>query len=254
MRFFLNAGFGWPLTPADLSMVKGLGFDGIRQDVLTPSRAEELVHNIHDAGMAGIFIAPTLDVVAALAKVVPIGSAIEFINEPDLQMPNDAKLYAMGLSAANSLVPPGVVLLSGGISGLGTKQLAWLSKVLPYVPADVQVGFHTYPAATASNLSALKKVSNGRAIWNTEIGWSTAKRSLGFPLCWLSTQLTDPQVGANIEEEIRLNGEAGARAFTLYQLNDGAGAGAGDHFGIRRADGILKPQALVVSREKGKWS
>ena len=58
MLTYINAGFGEPLSRDDLSLIKSLGYAGVRQDIPNARVAPALVDNILSADLRGIFVIP----------------------------------------------------------------------------------------------------------------------------------------------------------------------------------------------------
>jgi hypothetical protein len=82
-------------------------------------------------------------------------------------------------------------------------------------------------------------------MWNTEIGWHTAKEKKFF----CTKQLSNEQVLTRLCSEYEYNDWAGAKVMTIYQLNDGASDEGIDLFGIREIDQVTyKPSSTVPER------
>jgi hypothetical protein len=271
---FLNAGFGDPLPREDLALIKSLGYAGIRQDVPTVSVAAALVDNILAADLMGIFVVPVKDesacqeiAHAVSVRAMQLGLAravvLEAGNEEDLsgkRWSRDplgwARLVAdvALIAAAHSDT---LRVVSGGVSSLSGSAMDWLRRSrVRELP--VGIGYHQYRstppsepldgyASREAEFAALRRAAGHRAVWMTESGWHTAKRTEGHWPCKRTWSYTDAQVADFLREEMRLNAEADAECFVTYQWNDGLDpANDQDCFGIRRVDGTLKPQAKVL--------
>jgi hypothetical protein len=273
MLKLLNAGFGEPLSTADLTLIRSLGYQGVRQDVPEVEVADGLVDDVLAEGMVGLFVIPVSeedachDIAHAVARQIMRRSgesscAIEAGNEEDLSGKRWARdpLGWARLVADVSIIAQShgrIQVVSGGVSSLSRHAMGWLERSrvrdLP-----VGVGYHQYRstppgealdgyALRQDEFRALRDASGGRDVWMTESGWHTAKRTSG---CWpfrKSWSYTDEQVARFLRVEMDLNEESGAKCFVTYQLNDGPDpVNDQDRFGIRRTDGSLKPQARVL--------
>jgi len=277
VRVGLCAGFGETLSPQDWSLIRSdLGFCGIRQDIPRADAAPALITNIAWAS-APLSIAlvnvrgtidgtlETADEVAVAAKATGCDArlAIEVGNEEDIngRWGNDPRGYGHLVASVEDLLSvhaPRVRVVTAGIGTISRESLAWLAEAMPFVPASVAVGYHPYRSSPPgvprkgyssreAEFAALRAIAGDRALWCTEIGWHTAPRPKGFPLCWMSERWSDSEVASFLRSELRLNAEAGAEAAFIFQLNDGADQKNREHrFGIRRMDGSLKPSAQVA--------
>jgi hypothetical protein len=276
---YLNAGFGEPLSRDDLSLIKSLGYAGVRQDVPEVEVAAELVDNVLDEGMTGIFVVPVAlesschDIAHAVARraVERQQGALVMLeagNEEDLsgkRWTRDpigwARLVAdvATIADSHSNIAPGghVRVVSGGVSSVSRQAMGWLDRSRVRDLA-VGVGYHQYrstsPAAQLDGyrsreheFATLREAAGDRPLWCTESGWHTAQRKSGtwpFSRKWA---YTDTQVAEFLTAEIKINEEFGAECFVVYQLNDGPDpSNDQDRFGIRRTDGTLKPQARIL--------
>jgi hypothetical protein len=279
MLMLLNAGFGEPLPTADLVLIRSLGYQGVRQDVPTAAVAPALVDNLMAANLYGIFVIPVAheaacqDIAHAVAAqiVLRAGSGMGFLevgNEEDLsgkRWARDpvgwARLVAdvATIAAAHSNIAPGgpVQVVSGGVSSVSRQAMGWLERSrVRELP--VGVGYHQYrstpPAepldgyrTRGEEFRTLRDAAGDRETWMTESGWHTAKRTSGHWPSKRTWSYTDAEVAQFLSEEMARNDEVGARCFVTYQLNDGADpANDQDRFGIRRADGTLKPSSRVL--------
>lgn len=281
MIYALNAGFGQPLPIEDLVLIRSLGYEAIRQDVLSADWAPALVDNILRGDLRGIFVVPVAKesechaiahVVSRRAVELQQGGLVilEVGNEEDLagkRWSRDPVGWSMLVSDVatiasdhSSIAPGGSVrVVSGGISCLSRQAISWLSRSrVRQIP--VGVGYHQYRStipvlplegysSRAEEFRALDGAAGGQPTWMTECGWHTARRSSGtwpFRKTW---SYTDTQVAEFLREELARNEEAGARSFVTYQLNDGPDpSNDQDCFGIRRTDGTLKPSATILLR------
>lgn len=276
MRVLLCTPDCGPLPPEDWSLIRyDLGFAGIRTDVRRPSDAAPLVANVAGCAAYGLFIADArsradtcLAIVEALAQAIrplarPQMLAIEVGNEPDRdgRWRADPAGYGQLVQRACDVVrrlAPGAPVVTGGIGTLSPDALRWLGLALAHVPRDVAVGYHPYRdggprvprpgySSREAEMQALATVAGGRALWCTEIGWSTAPRRRDFPLCFTRTAWSDGEVAAFLREELRIEERSLAEVACVYQLQDGPHATEmEDRFGIRRTDGALKPAAYAA--------
>ena len=259
------------------SLIHDLGFDGVRTDVRREGDAGALVANVTAAGRDGLLIAPvdvrdideTLAVVEAIAIATKVSRAPELVslevgNEPDRsgRWRNDPAGFGRLVAAAAEVAwaqLPDLQVVSGGIATLSREALDWLSLAAPHMPRDVAIGYHPYRqtapgiprkgfASRAAEFAALRRIAGPRSLWNTEIGWHTAPRPNGFPLCFTKTARSETEVAAYLREELRLNERAGAEVVCVYQLNSGPAwrTESEDAFGVRRFDGSLRPAAYVA--------
>lgn len=274
MLMILNAGFGDPLPPSDLSLIRSLGYVGVRQDVPTAESAPLLVSNLLESGLIGIFVIPVANEGtcqeishAVSRRASELGKSdmaiLEAGNEEDLKgkrWANDpmgwASLVADVVFIARSH-NPALRVVSGGVSSLSKHAMGWLykSRVRDVVAS---VGYHQYrhtPPSTpldgySSRLDeflSLREASGDCDTWMTETGWHTAKQSSGHWPCKKTWSYTDAEVAQFLRAEIEFNDNVGAQCFVTYQLNDGPDPSNGqDRFGIRTCEGELKPSAYIV--------
>ena len=272
MKLFLNAGFGALLGRETLAKIKGLGFSGVRQDVLRPEGAEGLVEELYAVGLGGLFI--VRDVRTALftaeaAHLLP-GMAIEFGNEEDSkQTPKAYHRWLMeaveaACDGSPTAPPRGVSLFTAGITTTDRKRLDWLREVYALgVPSYVHTAIHTYRTTVepwvphkgfrsrAEEYRAVREIIGPRRrLIVSEVGWHTAPsihRYGPFGLFGRRVQLTDADVARYAVEECRIAAANGVEALTYFQLNDGADPTQYEHrFGVQRLDGTLKPVAVAL--------
>ena len=269
---YLCAGFGNPIGSPTLDQLEDeLRWQGIRQDVPTPSDAPILVSEFVGRTLHPIFLVgsfgprdpiPSLEAVVATAQEVDdrcyqlgISCAVEVLNETDITTMSPQQ-FASYVTAVRSYLRPQTRVISGGITSTSKNALAYLRAAMPYLPETVTVGVHTYrsgpPTKPLPGFSSrqeefdeLHSIVGPRYIWNTEIGWSTAPRKSGcFGLH--KTQLTDAQVHDDLLAEYHLCAENEIEVMTVYQWADGPDPNNSYHrFGIIRTDGTLKPSAYL---------
>lgn len=283
MRAYLNAGFGSPLGPDMLSQIHGLGFHGVRQD-LPPGRELELIDEFApgSSGLRPLFLVNggkmdeepepaggRASEVALMMYELGVSGEIELGNEPNIardRYSKDPGALALSIRTAWNVMQKDrrirdTKLVVGGIMNTDRGGLHYLEECLRGVPPGVVVGFHTYRQHTtpdkpskgfrtrADEFDRLQDIAAGRELWNTEIGWHTAKEKKH---CWSRPKgLTDEEVFRRLEDEADYNAAAGARVFTTFQLNDGPGDGYESHFGIRYMDGTWKPSAQIAQSVRG---
>ena len=268
----LNCRFGELIGAPDLALIKGLGFQGIRQDFRRTSDGQ-LAGEIADAGLAVIavldpetwgegFAGLISTIHRAVAERQPV--AYEIGNELDGKMdPGD---YAHAFYAAEHwirMIAPDAEVITAGIRDTGHDPLLWLHRVLStgLVSHRSGVGFHTYRATPPGvpregytrrehEYDALRFTGRGRRLYHTEIGWSTAPRKASGCAGWFGKRWSynDEQVAEFLDYELRLNRDQGAECFTIFQWKDSATNDNEGRFGIRTFDGALKPSAHVVAR------
>ncbi len=251
----------------NLRRIRELGFWGVRQDVPTPSSVEALLDDLTGSGLFPFFVAADEYAAARLVRVArdrgwrPDVYAVDFMNEANRK--TTAGQYAQMFADAESHlrdIEPELQLVFSGISSVTAQNVEWLRAALVGASSKAIVGFHSYRRETmpspfdpqvgfksrSQEFAELKTIAAGRSIWNTEVGWHTAQRESGSCFWKKRWRLSDTEVAANLREEIGLNKAAGVELLVIYQDRDGASDTAEDRYGIRTADGELKPQAHVL--------
>lgn len=272
MRYYLNAGFGEPLSDSDLSLILDLGYNGVRQDVPSVEKAGELVKNLRF--VKGIYVIPVADentcqqiAHAVCMEAASLGeasnTAVEVGNEEDLKGKRWSKdpagwtALVKDVATIAASYSPDIQVVSGGVSSVSREAMDWLTRSkVRELNENVVIGYHQYRstppqqplkgyASRDEEFEALVEASGARTVWCTECGWHTAQRSEGW-LCRRKWAYTDEQVALFLQQEIALN-VGKAECFTVYQLNDGPNpSNDQDCFGIRRIDGTLKPSAGIL--------
>lgn len=280
MRVYLQAGFGDPIGADAFSLIRTLGYDGVRLGVHSSLDVPSLVLDVTGSGLRPLWVVPlsldlnTEETVEALIHEsarawAPYEYAIQVGNEENLKVdPYDYARWFAETEIACRLITPTVQLVTAGISTTSKGAIRWLKAALSGVGEQAIVGFHSYRrddhpspsspqegfSSRGAEFAALKAAANGRRLWNTEVGWHTAPRKKG---CWIfkkTFSLSNEQVALYLREEMALNADAGIEVLTVYQLNDGPDPQNNqDRFGIRTVDGELKPQAYVASG-RGVWA
>jgi hypothetical protein len=261
MKVYLNAGFGEPLVVEDRTLIKSLGFAGIRTDILNNGHADTIAAGLKESGLEAIFMTPDVaDVPLAVDAIRKQGFqsrvVVEVGNEPDFTAISAADLAAQ--IAAYVALYPDIQFVSGGVSHRGQNYLRQMIEA--GLPESVIVGYHTYrntPPETPlpgypsrqAEFAELKAIAGGRRIWCTECGWHTARfGGIRIGPIWIGAQrFSDAQVADFVERELALHQAADEDVFVLYQLNDGPTDVAPNRYGIRRTDGTLKPVASVIA-------
>jgi hypothetical protein len=252
----LQAGFGEPLGATTLLNLSALGVDGVRLDcqTLLATPTQQLVK---EARAFNLIPLPIISRPSQL-EVLPPGTNVEFLNEPDLNGP-DPESYRLRLM---ELVPAaekaGVRLWAGSVSNLNARGLGYLAATRPDTwPASVHVTVHRYQTG-ANHLSPhaccrsrggevinLRRIIGARPFGVSEFGYHTARR-------WrwgiIPVRFSDAQVADMVAWEWKFWEGHAARFAVLYQLNDGPTTAAIDRFGIRRTDGTWKPVAGTFQR------
>jgi len=280
MRTYINAGFGEPIGITDLLLLQQLGFHGVRQDV-PEGREEVLIREFADPriNLRPLFLvnggkmtegAPEAGrratFLSLLMYEMGIEGEIEIGNEPNIaesRYKNNPSYFRESFSTAREILDrdPRLTeqrLVVGGIMTTDRGGLEYLSEVVRGLPVKCHIGYHTYRTTTKPSVpqkgfstredefTELISIAGGRELWNTEIGWHTAKSKTGLFGC-RSVQLSEYQVFDYLKEEARYNEHAGAKVFTVFQLNDGLSDHYEARFGIRRVnDSSLKPSAQIA--------
>lgn len=269
----LQAGFGEPIAET-LPGLLAIGVQGARLDCLGLDAAQTLVlvNEVLSAGMIPLAI---VDTPAQLA-LLPRGVNVEFHNEPDLARrggrsqrgvvePNE---YRVGVDAMwEACQRYGLYLWAGSISNLIAHKrgrgLQWLDATSPHTwPAGVNVSVHRYPdgdfatnphvgfADRFAEVDALTGIIGARHIACTEFGYHQADKRANWER-WLrlpKRAWSEDEVRDCVRHEWSFWENVGALGAVLYQHNDGPTSGTSaphalDTYGIRRADGSLKPVA-----------
>jgi hypothetical protein len=259
MKVYLNAGFGEPLSAADLAQIRSLGFAGIRTDIYDNGLGPEIAAGLKATDLEAIFLVKIAQVPLAVSLIRAVDLqarvVIEIENEPDFTTVTPSVLSAAIRDAVRDY--PDIRFVSGGVSHRGQDYLRQVIEV--GIPENVAVGFHTYRntppddplpgyASRAAEFAQLHTLAGARSLWCTECGWHTGRFG-GFRIFdfWIGAQrFSDAQVAEFTRRELELHKAAGVDVFVLYQYNDGPSGEAADRFGIRRTDGSLKPVAEVV--------
>lgn len=263
-----------PLPRSEWAVVLGYTWDGIRTDVRREQDAGALVRDVVEVGSDAILVTPTQDIDAALAVAEAVAVSaklsgrphtitLEVGNEPDLsgRWAGDPEGFGRLVAACAEMARgylPELQVISGGVSNVSQRALAWLTRAARQMPHEVVVGYHAYRntapnvplkgyASREDEFKALRAAAGDRMLACTETGWHTAPRPKGFPLCWLSESWSEAEVAAHLRTEVRLHAErALATHCCVYQLRSGPDRrNDQDSFGILRADGTPRAAARV---------
>lgn len=273
MTCYLQAGFGGePIDPAVLATLKARAFDGCRidiQSVTDPTAIQNLVANVHSAGLGCTTIITGTSQLGALNEIqTPLD--LELRNEPDLEGPG-AEEYALLVRDALQALGPQHRLWIGAVSNLNDRGFAYLDLLFATLAQmrllDHQFGVsvHRYPPKHARPTTAHKGFGSReeevarlkrmiRTGWPdrpwivTEYGYHTAREFIwGFwPVRW-----TNEDVAQFTLWEWDFWQREGATQSTLYQINDGPGSSREDRYGIRTYEGLWKPVSWSVMTHKG---
>ncbi len=267
MDVLLNAGFGHALRVEQLLEFKALGFSGVRQDILSPTDAGELVSETVAAGMPSLFIVRSVEVAKAAARAIRLwpSQGIEIGNEEDSkQTPRAYHRQLIETSTAIRAVNQDVPVWTAGITAHDGKRLGWLEEVYKLgVPSDIGCCVHGYAQelppsvprpgfkSRAEEYSKIRSIIGAeRRLAQSEIGWHVSPFKVRKG--WFSTvtrQWTDEQVAGFIQGELTVAKNNGLLFSTIFQSNCGADLNYYEHnFGIRRVDGSWKPQAAAVTQ------
>ncbi len=282
MKTYLNAGFGHPLGIESFLLIQQLGFDGIRADV--PEGGEEqIIREFADPrhSLRPIFLVnggkmregaqaagSRATYVALLMYESGIQGEIEIGNEPNIAQDryrHHPEYFGISFNIARGILDKDSRLteqrlIVGGIMTTDKKGLDYLEKVVRGLPPKCHIGYHTYRSTTAPNVpmkgfsqredefARLRGIAGGRELWNTEIGWHTAESKTGLFGC-NKIQYSNETVYDYLRQEADYNRNAGAKAFTVFQLNDGPTDHYENRFGIRTHPELaLKPSSQIA-----KW-
>ncbi len=284
MKLLLNAGFGNTLGPETISLIRNLGFSGIRQDMLPTSDIPALLAEIVTANFQPILLIkePKIDYVVDIGRAIRASGLlhpsrpapyVEIIGEPDWAWEvaggrEGADGWGAFVAASAGVlwsIAPRIKVISGGITTTDRKRLDFLARGAQRFPAGVIVGYHTYRttqepwvawpgfATRHDEMLRLRQIAAGRRIFMTEVGWHTAPSKVGGWLCnalnigCKTVQYNDAQVAEFALWECRFNAAEGADGVSYFQLNDGPNPNAYEHrFGIRHENGVLKPVAEAL--------
>jgi hypothetical protein len=267
MDVLLNAGFGEALGLEQLQEIKARGFSGVRQDILSPAKAGELVSETISASMPSLFIVRSIETAKAAAKAIRLwpSQGIELGNEEDSkQTPKAYYRSLIEMSTAVRLVNRDVPIWTAGITTHDKKRLGWLEEVYTLgVPSDIGCCVHGYAQelppgvprpgfkTRAEEYAAIRRIIGPeRRLAQSEIGWHCAPFRVRKG--WFKTvtrQWTDEQVASFLQGELTVAKANGLAFSTVFQLNDGPDPRNHEHnFGIRGLNGTWKPQAEAVSQ------
>ncbi len=261
--WYLCAGFGEPIGGETLDLISNpeFGFSGVRQGIGGPEGhppIEPLVAEFAGRPLRILFVLNDRQAIEDTPRVIDaavkynVSLKLEPLNEPDIKPDWTPEEFGEAVWYVDNLFPGGTV--SGGISSTHRRGLDFLKRAISLIPEHCSIGVHTYRdsyptkphkgfASRDAEWAELRAIIGNREVWNTEVGWHTAKRSF-----WPCVKpLTDDEVARRLREEARICEDAGCKVITLYQLNDGGNDPLG-RFGIRKGDGSLKPSAFVVQR------
>ena len=271
MRGFSNAGFGNPIGAQDLGALKGLKYEGVRQDIPAVVSVVPIAEELVRAGMAAdLVLARQVWACPISVRQVVAGTVALHLDDVYYEMGNecdagknymDPLAYARSFNAAEQAareVNMAARIITAGITSTHRAGLDWLSTVIKtgLISQDAIVGYHSYrdgdpqephegfPSRSAEFLE-LRRIAQGRRIANTEIGWSdgSPKRTV-WPCSWFARGLSEGQVAQYLRKELEINRSFEAEFIVIFQLQDGTGRD--EHFGIRRRDGTWKPSAFVL--------
>jgi hypothetical protein len=236
------AGFGEVIGQARLDALWAHGFRLIRQDVQT--LCLQAVFNEgrgwEQRGGQMLYITS-----ATTLPLVPDGSWIEYLNEPEYLTP-----YAYAYQVRQILPEVqrrNLTLWAGSIGNTDKDSLAWLKTLLDALPELDRVAVHRYAPDAAqsperahrgyytreSEAKQLQFILNGRAFLVSEVGYYTARHGL-------HCALTGEEQARRLQHELGFWQSYGAEAVCLYQERDGPSRAIVDHYGLRDFEGNWK--------------
>jgi hypothetical protein len=267
LRILLNAGFGTSIGAGDLTLIRGLGFLGVRQDVPSVVSVVPISAELMDAAMSAILVlGPAVwhspaacRWVAQACSSLGLDYYLEIGNELDAT--EDPRAYALAFQAVEKAIreaDPAAGVITAGITSTHAAGLLWLRQVVGtgLISEQAILGYHTYRsgdpeqahsgfASRAEEFTALREIARGRRIACTEMGWSDGPpKRTGWPCSWFARGPSEGQVAQYLRTELEINRQFEAECCVVYQLNDGSARD--EHFGIRRRDGTLKSSAHVL--------
>lgn len=250
----IQAGFGASIA-ADLPALRSLGVELVRLDCtgLDAGTTQALVREPIDSGLVPFPIVSSADQLALL----PAGTNVELLNEPDLNGPSPAAYEGLVGDVGTVCAQRGLTLWAGAVSNLNRRGVAYLrdAGVMRW-PSGVCVSVHRYPtgqsplvphdgfASRDAEVLALRVLIGARPWGVSEFGYHGGNRATWWQrLFGIRRQWTDGQVRTFTAWEWEFWQKSGAAGAVLYQLNDGPTSSAVDRYGIRRTDGTWKPSA-----------
>jgi hypothetical protein len=273
VKLYLNAGFGHKLGEEAKTFIVGLGFYGVRQDVLVPQDAKKLVRELSSVGLAGIYLVRDLWTAVAVAEAT-LGrrAIIELGNEPDSGRARDYHRWAMETLKRVREVNEDVSVYTGGITTTDRKRYRWLEELYALgIPDEMGCAIHTYRTTAEPDVPHKGYLSRtdeyewlrlivgpSRPVTITETGWHTARSKKDSFWCNMFgigcqyVQFTEQQAAGFFEREVQIASDNTVQGVTLFQLNDGPDPDYYEHrFGIRAQDGREKPICQTIRRLTG---
>lgn len=220
---------GGQLTADMATSLHSLQMDGPRCDMMgaTAEQTSDVCWQAINRGLLPLLVIDSLDQL----RLLPVGTHVEWRNEPDLNGPDPATYLVELLAAAKWCLDHGLHLWGGSISNFNDRGFTFLDAIRPKTwPAGVHVSAHWYPHGSNpwvphpgfSNRDA--EVNRfldtiGTRYWGiSEFGYHTGTRLLyGFLPTWWS----DEEVKVYTAWEWAFWKRMGARFAVAYQVNDG---------------------------------
>lgn len=263
-----------PLGPDLLASLKAIGVDGVRADCQNAG-AEQAALVTRETLASGLLC---LTIVADEndARLLPAGSVVEVLNEPNITIggraPVPAAEYRRRLFAVHAIAQQrGFSVWGGSIANLNRRGLDYARAIDPRTwPAGIGFTFHSYRPSNGSptsahqgfssrdqEMAALLTIIGARPHACSEFGWHTGNRLTGWwdRLTGRSACLSLQQQADYTAAEWRFLERAGSRFGVLYQINSGPTSLVGscrqrrdgDCFGIRDLRGSWLPVAKTFA-------
>ena len=257
----LQAGFGDPLGATLLGDLKARGVQMVRLDlqrVPTAPMAYSLIDEAVRAGLRPLLI--ILETQAAWFESA-LGYDLEILNEPDLAGWRPSH-YAEVVREVAHVLQGRHRLWAGCVSNCTAAKLAWLTNVVGWLPPEIGITVHRYPAqggrptdpqtgfrSREAEGAAIRAIAGARPWGCSEFGFHSGEQKTGWWFWAKRWRWTDAQIADFVRQEWAIWAQAGATFACLYQLADGLSNDPLDRYGIRYATGEWKPVADTFTQD-----